>query len=269
MAQPAPTKVPMTGLIVSHNEGHLIGDRLGELAFCDELIVVDVASTDDTAAVAEAHGARVIPHPFARIAELVHPGVVDQARNDLVVIPDPDEEIPPALARQVAELPGTLADDVAIVVVPRIFYFRGRPLRGTIWGGTSGGKPLVISRSRAEFIPAVHHGMKPRPGYRWEKIEWDGQNAMRHYWASGYREFLHKHVRYIRIEGPARALVGEITGYRALVHTPHTSFRQSFIERKGYLDGVHGFLLSALYALYRTGSDLALIRHLRRGRAPV
>lgn len=259
-------RVPMSALVVSHNEGHLVGARLRELSFCEELLVVDVASTDDTAAVAEACGARVISRPFARIAELVHPHVVREARNDLIVLSDPDEEIPPALARRLASLPSTLADDVALVFAPRIFYFRGRPLRGTIWGG-HGGKGLVARRSGTEFIPAVHRGLQMRPGYRREVIEWDGENAIRHLWASGYREFIKKHLRYIRIEGPARALTGEITGFKALVFTPYRSFWQCFVTRQGYRDGVHGFVLSVLYALYRTASDVALIRELRRTRA--
>ncbi len=262
-------RVPMTGLIVSHNEGHLVADRLRELAFCDELLVIDVASTDDTARVAEANGARVIRHPFTRIAELVHPDVVHHARNDMIVIPDPDEEIPPRLAEQVAGLPESMAPDVGFLLVPRIFYFRGKPLRGTIWGGI-GGKPLVARRSGTEFIPAVHRGLNARPGYRVEKLEpWEEANAIRHHWVSGYREFVKKHVRYIRIEGPARALTGEVTGYRALVRTPYRAFRECYIERQGRLDGVDGFVLSVLYAIYRTGSDMALMRELRRQRAKV
>jgi len=263
MAEADPERVPMTALVVSHNEGHLIGDRLRELRFCNELLVVDVASSDDTVAVAEAAGARVIRRPFQEIGELVHPHVVGEAHNDLVLLSDPDEEIPPALARQLAELVGKLEDDVALVFAPRIFYFKGRPLRGTIWGG-AGGKGLVARRSATEFVPAVHRGLKMRPGFRRHVIEWDGENAIRHHWASGYREFLDKHVRYIRIEGPARALTGEVTGFKALVRTPDRSFWDCFVRRRGYLDGAHGFVLSVLYAIYRTASDVALIRELRR-----
>lgn len=258
-------KAPLTGLIVSHDEGHLIGDRLRELQFCDELLVVDVASKDDTAAVAEAAGARVVPHPFARIAELVHPGVVHEARNDILVIPDPDEEIPPALAAQLSELEPELPEGVAILGARRIYYFRGKPLRGTVWGGV-GGKALVVQRSRTEFVPAVHRGVKPRPGFRVEYLPDVGDNAIRHHWVSGYGEFIRKHVRYVRIEGPARALVGEITGFRALVRTPWRSFRECFVTRQGYRDGLDGLVLSVLYAIYRTASDVQLIRELRRRR---
>ena len=260
--------VPMTGLIVSRNEGHLLADRLRELSFCDELIVIDVASTDDTAAVAAANGARVVAHPFTRIAELVRPDVVHHASHDLLVMPDPDEEIPPALAAQIAELATTLAEDVGIVLVPWVFYFRGKRLRGTVWGGT-GRKPIVARRSGNEFIPAVHKGLRLRPGYRMERIEPSGGNALRHHWVSGYREFVKKHVRYLRIEGPARALTGDITGFRALVQTPYRAFKECYVDRQGRLDGFDGLALSLMYAVYRTGSDIALIRELRRRKAKV
>ena len=76
-----------------------------------------------------------------------------------------------------------------------------------------------------------------------------------------------KHIRYVRIEGEARELVGDIAGYRSALTTPKTSFRTSFVARKGYLDGWNGLFLSVLFALYRTGSDIALTRRLRRKRA--
>ena len=253
----------MTGLIVSHNEGHLIGDRLRELAFCDELLVVDVASTDDTAVVARANGARVIGHAFAPIVERVYPGVVDQAQHDLLVIPDPDEEIPPALAEQIAALAESLGAEVGMVIVPRRYHFRGRVLRGTVWGGL-GGKPLVIRRSGTDFVPEVHRGLQLRPGYRFESIEFDGRNAIAHHWLSGYREFVEKHLRYLRFEGESRAFMGEITGFRALLGTPYRAFTESYVQRKGRLDGFDGLMLSILYALYRTASDVELIRELRR-----
>ncbi len=258
----------MTGLIVSHNEGHLLAARLRELAFCDELLVVDLASTDDTVAVAEAGGARVIRHPPTPIVEAVHTDVVHHARNDLLVLLDPDEEVPPALAAELAALPTSLAADVGVVLVPWIYYFRGRPLRGTIWGGT-GMKGLVARRSANQFAPAVHHGLRLLPGYGLARIEPDGDNAIRHYWLSGYREFIAKHLRYLRFEGPARAGTGEITGLRALVRTPYRAFKESYVDRQGRLDGFDGFALSVLYAAYRTASDVALFRELRRQKPKV
>lgn len=259
----AAEKAPLTALIVSHNEAHLLRDRLRELTFCDEVIVVDVASTDDTAAVARAGGARVLSHPYEVIGENVRPNVVHEASHDLMVIPDPDEEFPPALTRQIVEVATTLQDDVAMVVVPLIYYFGDKPLRGTIWGGISK-KKLVVRRSGVDFVAADHRGYRIRPGFRYIEIPYDGENAIHHHWVSGYREFVAKHVHHARIEGEARARTGELIGVRALVGTPWSAFSLSYIRRAGYRDGTRGFVLSVLYAAYRSASDVQLIRVLRR-----
>lgn len=255
--------VAMTALIVSRNEAHFLGDRLRELAFCNERIVVDLGSKDETRAVAEAAGARVIAHPPTAIVEEVHCDVVEQASNDLILIPDPDEAIPPGLASQLAGMPDSLDSEVAVVVVPRIYYFRDQPLCGTIWGGV-GWKALLIRRSGTRFQPAVHHGIEPRDGYRSERVAWDGENALVHHWVNGYGDFLTKHVRYLRAEGTARMMIGEITGVRGVLSTPWRAFRESYVERDGRRDGIRGLNLSVLYALYRTGAEIQLLRALRR-----
>ena len=72
--------------------------------------------------------------------------VAPQARHDWLLVVDPDEEVPPALAREVAALLPTLEDDVAAVDAPRQYYFAGRPLRGTVWGGPNK-RRLLVRRS--------------------------------------------------------------------------------------------------------------------------
>src|SRR5947209_3663579 len=41
--------LPETALVSSHNEAHLLGRCLDSVAFCDEVIVIDIDSHDDTA----------------------------------------------------------------------------------------------------------------------------------------------------------------------------------------------------------------------------
>lgn len=254
-------KAPLTALIASHNEARLLHDRLVELSFCEEIIVVDIASSDETRAVGEAAGARVELRPYVAIAEYVREDIARSARHDLLVVCDPDEEIPVQLAAQIAEIPATVADDVGIVVVPLVYYFAGKPLRGTVWGGISK-KQLVVRRSGVVFVSEAHRPYALRCGFERSEIAFDGGNAIRHHWVSSYRDFVEKHVRYARIEGGARARAGEVTGVRAVLCTPWTAFHTCFVRRRGYIDGVRGLILSVLYAAYRTASDVQLIRTL-------
>jgi glycosyltransferase involved in cell wall biosynthesis len=259
------SRLPVTAIVSSHNEARLLERCLPTLAFCEELLVIDIASDDDTAAVARAHGARVLPHAWVPIAEWARMHLVDEASHEWLLFMDPDEAMPPALAAQLTELVPSLADDVGVVDCPWQFHFRGRPLRGTMWGGISR-KRTLARRGGAELRPTVHSGTKPLPGYRIEDVPYTGDNAIAHYWAPSWRALIEKHWRYLHLEGPDRRGHGLVTGAKDIVRTPAPAFYESFVRRRGYRDGSTGFGLSVLWAAYTTAAKVALLLELRRAR---
>jgi len=56
--------------IIAYNEAEKIEDALKSISFADEVVVVDSFSTDDTARIADARGARVIQIPFEGFGNL-------------------------------------------------------------------------------------------------------------------------------------------------------------------------------------------------------
>src|SRR5437667_11545475 len=82
--------LPVTALVSSHNEASLLPRCLDAIQVCDELIVIDIASEDDTAAVAQAYGARVVRQPYVPIAEWARVTVAPQARHDWLFVVHPD-----------------------------------------------------------------------------------------------------------------------------------------------------------------------------------
>jgi hypothetical protein len=256
--------LPMTAIVASHNEAHLLPRCLDALGFCDEIIVVDIASTDDTAAVAESLGARVISRGFVPIADELRPGVVAAARHDWVMLRDPDEVVPPALGAQVVELFGTLDADVGLIGGPIQYYFAGKPLSGTAWGGIRIAR-VAARRDLIEFPTTVHGKLTRKPGTRDVTIPFSGDNAIEHYWAVGYGQVTEKHRRYLRLEGAARAAAGETTSMRRLLATPLAAFHDSYVRQHGYRDGLRGLVLSAVWSTYRTGVQGALLHEVRQG----
>lgn len=255
-------RLPLTAIVSSHNEAYLLGCCLDSVAFCDEIIVIDIVSDDDTAAVAEAHGARVVAHDYVPIAEAARVDVAPLARHDWLLVVDPDEEVPEPLADDVRRLLPELAEDVAAVDAPRQYYFAGRPLRGTVWGGPNR-RRLLVRRSAVELTPAIWGGMRIRPGFSIVDLPFTPETAIVHRWASGYRELVARHRRYVALECADRAAAGEITGARAVLTMPVASFAESYVRKRGYRDGVTGIMLSAFWAWFRTSSEVALFRQLR------
>jgi glycosyltransferase involved in cell wall biosynthesis len=89
----------ITFIVPAHNEERLISRTLHALHTASrsvnepyEIIVVDDASTDATAAIAMRHGARVVPVQHRQIAAARNAGA-RQAQGDLIVFVDADTDI--------------------------------------------------------------------------------------------------------------------------------------------------------------------------------
>ena len=56
-------RIPATATIIACNESENISHCIESVDFFEEILVIDSGSTDDTAAIAEKAGARVIHNP--------------------------------------------------------------------------------------------------------------------------------------------------------------------------------------------------------------
>ena len=200
----------------SHDEASLLPRCLGSIAFCDEIIVIDVDSSDETAATAEALGAHVVAHSYVPIAEAARATVAPQARHDWLLVVDPDEEVTSALATEVAAILPTLADDVAAVDDPPA----STTSRGDGYAGRSGAARTSAGCSSTAAASSSTGrsgaGCGSLPGKRVVELPFTDETAIVHRWARGYRELYERHRRYLKLEPVDRAAAGEITGWRAV-----------------------------------------------------
>ena len=105
-------------VVPAHDEADLLGATLEALAAQDvdasyEVLVVDNASTDDTAAVARTHGVRVVAEPRRGVCRARQTGV-DAARGEIVASTDADTVPPRDWLRR---LDATLSADPTLVAV--------------------------------------------------------------------------------------------------------------------------------------------------------
>lgn len=121
-------KLPLSVLILTLNEeGHLPG-CLASVAACDDVVVLDSGSTDRTAEIAQASGARVFTRPFDDFAgQRNHAHAVIPFRHPWVFHLDADEKLSPELAAECAGLDPAAPVD-GWYAAPRMM-FHGRWLR--------------------------------------------------------------------------------------------------------------------------------------------
>ena len=122
------TRSSLSACIVTFNEADRIEACVRSLSFCDEILVVDSHSQDDTRARAAALGARVIERDWPGYRSQKQFAVED-ARHDWVLCLDADERLTPQLREEILAARAAGFPGVAGYSVPRLTDYFGRFLR--------------------------------------------------------------------------------------------------------------------------------------------
>lgn len=91
----------ITALILAKNEAEMLANCIDSVRWCDEIIVIDDDSTDNTALIAENAGARVVSFKttnFAKKREFA----LKKAKTDWIFYIDADERVTPRLFQEIA-----------------------------------------------------------------------------------------------------------------------------------------------------------------------
>ncbi|MGE0592605.1 MAG: glycosyltransferase [Vicinamibacterales bacterium] len=123
----------LTAIIHTRNSAATLPRALESVRWAGEVLVVDMESEDGTAALAAAHGARVIAIPRAPRVDGVRNAAAAEASHPWVLVLDSDEYLADDAGDAVARLvqaQGTAHDAFA---VPRFNYVGGQLLRGGSW----------------------------------------------------------------------------------------------------------------------------------------
>lgn len=157
--------MPITGIVITLNESAMIAECLHSLRrICDEIIVVDSLSSDDTSEIAAREGAKVIKQTYLGDGPQKAHGV-PFAKNDWIFSLDADERLEDDAVALIRELP---LDN------PRMAYaFRRRNFVGTHWIKAAGFYPdsvvRLYNRNSAGYLPRKHHSKVEAPKVRHTK----------------------------------------------------------------------------------------------------
>lgn len=103
---------------------------LASLDWCDDVIVVDSFSTDETETIARRSGARFYQHSFEGFGSQRN-WALDEIpiRHSWVLILDADERVPPELAAELRSIAANASDEVGAYQIRRRFHMWGSWLR--------------------------------------------------------------------------------------------------------------------------------------------
>jgi glycosyltransferase involved in cell wall biosynthesis len=94
----------LSAIILTRNEEHSIKECISQLLFCDEILVIDDESTDDTRNIATSCGAKVISHTLdSNFAAQRNFGELS-AQGKWILHIDADERVSKELANEIIQI---------------------------------------------------------------------------------------------------------------------------------------------------------------------
>lgn len=225
-------------IVIAKNEAANIGACLDSVAFADERIVIDDNSSDDTRAIAEAKGARVILRAMDGFGAQKNFALA-QASGEWVFSIDADERVTPALAAEIVQAIGQGAADG--YQVPRLSSFCGRQMRHSGWYPDY--VLRLFKRDKARFSDDAVH----------ERVVCDGKVArlthdLLHAPVLRLEDALSRMDRYSTANAAMTVARGQRVSFSSGITHGLWSFLRTYILRGGFLDGREGFLLAVANA---------------------
>jgi len=230
-------------IVITQNEERNIERCLRSVQWADELIVVDSFSTDRTVEIAKRFTDKIIQHQYdGEVKQREHGFAV--ATGDWLFWIDADEEVSDELHRQVVQAISSPDAKDGYYIARKASVF-GKWIEHGGWFPDWQFRFVRKGKQVSEY-QEIHggfttHGTK---GYL------DGY--LYHYTYASIAEYLRKmndqtslHVSNKLKENPSINV-----GWHKIVLSPLSYFLRMFIVKKGYKDGMHGFLLAVYSALY-------------------
>jgi glycosyltransferase involved in cell wall biosynthesis len=245
-------KLPVSVLLIARNEESMIARAVQSAAFAAEVVVVDACSTDRTASVAEAAGARVVQRAWTNFSDQRNFSL-GQARQEWVLVLDADEAITPALVQWLQDFFQAGRDRTAPwgYKIKRAEYFLGRRIHGACWNPSF--QDRFFCRGKARYVGEIHEYPEVEGGF----IRAPEEALIEHNPNVTVESFFEKMNRYTTIEAFDRYAAGQRTSLSHLAVAFFATWWKNFFYYKGYRDGAYGFVICLMEAVSRT------VRHIK------
>jgi glycosyltransferase involved in cell wall biosynthesis len=264
--------LPVTVIIPVRNEARNLPRCLEALRGVGEVIVVDSQSTDETCAIAESFGAKVVQFHYPGGWPKKRQWAIDMLplAHDWILLLDADEVVTGALSREIRQAiqkPEMVGYRICLQI-----YFLGKPLRhcdASFWKLSLFRKGQAQFECRLKDQDASMADMEVHEHVVANGLTGELRNPIVHHNVESLSRYIQKHDEYsnweARVlasgEGSSEEMRGSLLGTQAqrrrwlkkkLYRVPGSSallFLYRYVFRFGFLDGVPGLIYCTFQAV--------------------
>ncbi len=271
-------KVPISAVILCHNESANLPRCIAAAQGCAEIVVVDDGSTDGSREVAAKAGARVVDHRFTSFADQRN-WALDSAglQCEWTLHLDADEVVTPEVLLEIQR-------NLAVLRRDQVGYLARKIMLDNRWLRFSADYPVyvprLVHRRGPRFIMRGHGDIVDAPA---EAAVFLMEPLLHYAFSKGWAEWRERHHRYAAAEAqrilkgfPAFHLHDLLSRNRArrrnalralsfrLPGRPGLRFLYAYLLRMGFRDGRPGYKFARAMAEYERMINREIQRQLKR-----
>lgn len=229
----------ISAIVLAKNEEKNILDCLETLKWCDEVIVIDDNSTDETAKIANSLGIKVVKHSLENDFAKQRNFSLSQAKGDWVLFVDADERVSKELSEEIKE--GVKKAEVSGFYFRRIDNFLGKWLKhGEI------GEIRILrlaKKGSGAWVRKVDEIWEVKGNTETFK------NPFLHFPHPSLTDFLTSIDERSTLNSQQFYEDGKRINFIEWLK-PLIKFKQNYLLRFGFLDGVSGFVFAVFMSLH-------------------
>ena len=232
----------ISAIVLTKDEEKNIEACLDSLSWCDEQIVIDDYSQDKTVDIAKKKGAKVFTHSLQNDFEEQRNFGLSKAKGDWILFVDADERVSSALWYEIMQHTNESLEDFSGYYIKRLDTMWGKTLK---YGETGNIKLLRLAKKGAGKWEGNVHEVWKINGKTTTL-----QNPLDHYPHATIKEFLQEINFYTDLRAQELFKRKTTTNWFLILLYPKSKFIQNYFIKRGFLDGIHGFVFAMIMSLH-------------------
>lgn len=230
-------------VVNTRNEAGELKGLLETVSWAQEVVVIDMESTDNSREVAKEKGAKIYRHKFLNFVEPARNFGIKKATGDWILILDPDERISSSLTKKLKSLVKN-DEGITYVRIPRKNMIFGEWIKNSrFWPDYN---IRFFKKDCVEWEDKIHS--IPITQGRGIDLEAKKEFAIIHNHYTSISQYILRMNRYTDVQANELFEKSREILWTDFIKKPLAEFLSRFFAGKGYQDGIHGLVLSFLQA---------------------